>query len=268
MRGAKGVLISITGGMDMTLFEVDEAANRIRDEIESEANIIFGSTFDERLNGRLRVSVVATGIDAELAKMLSERSSAKSSTSSAFFSTSQSAETVSKSIETAAKSALEKDVRPDQFNKSVTEDDMADAGINFDSGETANIQGGKQADLFTQAEQTTSDLFSSQTDATNSNVAPTNHTQNNNDSIFNSDPFSPPRKKKKTGFLSRLFGISDEDEEEIKSTAINRQNHVTYKRLDLEESNMVSQASENNVVDEQNSEDDDLDIPAYMRRLK
>ncbi len=64
MKGAKGVLINITGGMDMTLFEVDEAANRIRDEVDPDANIIFGSTFDESLNGRMRVSVVATGIDA------------------------------------------------------------------------------------------------------------------------------------------------------------------------------------------------------------
>lgn len=63
MRGAKGVLISVTGGSDMTLYEVDEAANRIRDEVEVDANIIFGSTFDESLNGRIRVSVVATGID-------------------------------------------------------------------------------------------------------------------------------------------------------------------------------------------------------------
>jgi cell division protein FtsZ len=64
MKGAKGVLISITGGFDMTLFEVDEAANRIREEVDADANIIFGSTFDERLNGRVRVSVVATGIDS------------------------------------------------------------------------------------------------------------------------------------------------------------------------------------------------------------
>lgn len=62
MKGAKGVLINITGGYDMTLYEVDEAANRIRDDVESEANIIFGSTFDEKLSGRIRVSVVATGI--------------------------------------------------------------------------------------------------------------------------------------------------------------------------------------------------------------
>ncbi len=64
MKGAKGVLINITGGPDMTLFEVDEAANRIRDEVDPNANIIFGSTFDESLVGRMRVSVVATGIDA------------------------------------------------------------------------------------------------------------------------------------------------------------------------------------------------------------
>jgi len=64
MRGAKGVLINITGGFDMTLFEVDEAANRIRREVDEDANIIFGSSVDEDMNGRIRVSVVATGIDA------------------------------------------------------------------------------------------------------------------------------------------------------------------------------------------------------------
>ncbi len=62
MKGARGVLINITGGFDMTLYEVDEAANRIRDEVDPDANIIFGSTFDEKLNGTMRVSVVATGI--------------------------------------------------------------------------------------------------------------------------------------------------------------------------------------------------------------
>jgi cell division protein FtsZ len=63
MKGARGVLINITGGLDMTLFEVDEAANRIRSEVDPEANIIFGSTFDPSLEGKVRISVVATGID-------------------------------------------------------------------------------------------------------------------------------------------------------------------------------------------------------------
>jgi cell division protein FtsZ len=63
MRGARGVLINITGGPDMTLFEVDEAANRIKEEVDPDANIIVGSTLDESVDGEMRVSVVATGIE-------------------------------------------------------------------------------------------------------------------------------------------------------------------------------------------------------------
>ena len=63
MAGAQGLLISITGGRDMTLFELDEAASRIREEVAEEANIIMGATFDDSLQGIIRVSVVATGIE-------------------------------------------------------------------------------------------------------------------------------------------------------------------------------------------------------------
>jgi cell division protein FtsZ len=63
MKGARGLLISITGGRDLTLYEVDEAATRIREEVDQDANIIVGATFDETLDGIIRVSVVATGID-------------------------------------------------------------------------------------------------------------------------------------------------------------------------------------------------------------
>ncbi|MGB1236393.1 MAG: cell division protein FtsZ, partial [Planktomarina sp.] len=69
LRGAKGVLINITGGDDLTLFELDEAANRIREEVDPDANIIVGSTMDTTLGGAMRVSVVATGIDASQANM-------------------------------------------------------------------------------------------------------------------------------------------------------------------------------------------------------
>ena len=63
MRGAKGVLINITGGNDVKLFEIDDAANRIKEEVDEEANIIFGSSFDESLGTKIRVSIVATGIE-------------------------------------------------------------------------------------------------------------------------------------------------------------------------------------------------------------
>ncbi len=65
MRGARGLLISITGGPDLTLYEVDEAATRIREEVDAEANIILGATFDDSLEGTMRVSVVATGLAIE-----------------------------------------------------------------------------------------------------------------------------------------------------------------------------------------------------------
>jgi cell division protein FtsZ len=68
LEGAKGVLINITGGHDLTLFELDEAANKIREKVDPEANIIVGSTLDTTMEGRMRVSVVATGIDAAIAR--------------------------------------------------------------------------------------------------------------------------------------------------------------------------------------------------------
>jgi cell division protein FtsZ len=64
LKGAKGVLINVTAGPDLTLFELDEAANRIRAEVDPDANIMVGSTLDPEMAGQMRVSVVATGIDA------------------------------------------------------------------------------------------------------------------------------------------------------------------------------------------------------------
>ena len=65
LKGAKGLLVNITGGPDLTLFEVDEAVNKIRAEVDPEAELIFGSIEDENLNGKIRVSIVATSLDAQ-----------------------------------------------------------------------------------------------------------------------------------------------------------------------------------------------------------
>jgi cell division protein FtsZ len=64
MKGARGLLINITGSSDVTLFEIDQAANRVKEEVDADANIMFGMSMDETMSGRLRVSVVATGIDS------------------------------------------------------------------------------------------------------------------------------------------------------------------------------------------------------------
>src|SRR6201982_3438492 len=70
LKGAKAVLVNVTGGMDMTLLEVDEAANAISAEVDPEANIIFGAAFDPSLDGKIRVSVVATGMDGSAHQQL------------------------------------------------------------------------------------------------------------------------------------------------------------------------------------------------------
>jgi cell division protein FtsZ len=70
MHGARGLLISITGGPDLTLYEVDEAASRIREEVDADANIILGATFDPDMSGTIRVAVVATGTDATMVQAL------------------------------------------------------------------------------------------------------------------------------------------------------------------------------------------------------
>jgi len=77
MRGARGLLISITGGPDLTLYEVDEAATRIREEVDAEANIILGATFDDSLEGTMRVSVVATGLSIEQSEHLNDEPAAE-----------------------------------------------------------------------------------------------------------------------------------------------------------------------------------------------
>jgi cell division protein FtsZ len=90
MKGARGLLISITGGKDLTLFEVDEAATRIREEVDQDANIIVGATFDETLDGIIRVSVVATGIEQALISRASGNSPSPAATATATAGTSTS----------------------------------------------------------------------------------------------------------------------------------------------------------------------------------
>jgi len=69
LKGAKGLLVNITGGNDLTLFEVDEVTNKIRAEVDPEAELIFGSIEDEKLNGKIRVSIVATSLDGQEPEM-------------------------------------------------------------------------------------------------------------------------------------------------------------------------------------------------------
>jgi cell division protein FtsZ len=129
LQGAKGVIVSITGGEDMRLMEVDEAANHIRELVDEDANIIWGSAFNEALNGKIRVSVVATGIDSDA------RSSEASPRSFAFNRTPAPAATPVSSI---FNSANQTEVHPDELVAEENEDDAVIAkenaiGMSIDS---------------------------------------------------------------------------------------------------------------------------------------
>ena len=79
MKGAKGVLINITASQDVTIMEINDAVNRIKDEVDEDANIIFGSSFDDTLEGKIRVSIVATGIDEKARTSFSPKTEIKQS---------------------------------------------------------------------------------------------------------------------------------------------------------------------------------------------
>ena len=102
MQGAKGVIISITGGEDMRLLEVDEAANHIRELVDPDANIIWGSAFNSDLEGKIRVSVVATGIESDARPQVAPEPSRAFS-----FSTPRRAEATATSTETSAEPLVE-----------------------------------------------------------------------------------------------------------------------------------------------------------------
>ena len=128
MKGARGVLINITGGMDMTLFEVDEAANRIREEVDVDANIIFGSTFDEKLDGLMRVSVVATGISAEgiAAKPRPQMTLVSSQVAPIQEGLSKEEEVITSSEKSIVSKQLKEEFTSELFKKTGTDDEVID----------------------------------------------------------------------------------------------------------------------------------------------
>ena len=137
MKGAKGLLISITGGSDLTLYEVDEAASRIRSEVDPEANIILGATFDDSLDGAMRVSVVATGIDSdERAKLIDENNKNIANAASAASSLASSNSTAAPVAEAIV---AQNTIQPQRDNVEVrrmnAEDAVAKAGVRLERSE-------------------------------------------------------------------------------------------------------------------------------------
>lgn len=127
MRGAKGLLINITGGTDITLFEVDEAANRVREEVDADAHIIFGSTFDANMQGCIRVSVVATGINNGSNVNKGDQTAGSPTAQGSLFATHTAAPIVDLMLEEEEAPLTEKKQAPDQQQPERNELDQTEA---------------------------------------------------------------------------------------------------------------------------------------------
>ncbi|MDA0938799.1 MAG: cell division protein FtsZ [Proteobacteria bacterium] len=151
MKGAKAVLVNITGGMDMTLFEVDEAINRVREEVDESANIIFGSAFNKDLEGKIKVSILATGIgdkNAEEKEKHAMHFTLKKQTTP----NTQSQQEVIVQSKNDAEGGAEKDIKENfsytQIEKEFADDSFLANQINKDSNKThkeENINASKES---------------------------------------------------------------------------------------------------------------------------
>lgn len=254
MRGAKGVLINITGGPDMTLFEVDEAANRIREEIDIdsdiETNIIFGSTFDESLESTLRVSVVATGIDSdEVRRRLEEISNRRLQEAPSSYGTSNKTAPTrerqySEEYVTTGPSHREKYTDPFEFTEEADDDNSysqdTSAAENSSSARVENEQGTSYHSEAETRAYVHQDRIAEAPRATD-----------------NTQPPGDQQEVARPGFFSRIFSVFSSE-----TPAHSNEDHAVRRATNVEDAD----------VDEKlYATDEDYDIqkvPAYLRRRK
>jgi cell division protein FtsZ len=268
IKGAKGVLVNMTGGPDMTLFEADIAVNTIRKEVDSNANIIFGTAFNENMKGKIRISVVATGIDQEEAKKEGLKTESKSfrlsnpTTKKTFFDPG----TPSKPKQQEITEITDKNF---QTKKSITEN-FAKQNITQSNQENIKTNHFEQNSLpqsddesFTEQEED----FIIDTSLSNhkKSITTTSHnqvSQNNTEFLENVEPKNV--KKETSGF--NLFSFMNGKE---KSNENHNKKHTKHQEDELEKK---KQQFFGTVFEEDNKEeelnDDIINIPAFFRRKK
>jgi cell division protein FtsZ len=330
MKGANAVLINITGGLDMTLFEVDEAANRIRKEVDPDATIIFGSAFDDKLEGVMRVSVVATGISGATQinsrpSMIPQKTEAVSRLTStilpnplsSFLSPAREADvepatatmvetlvkdqTMVPSSDLATASTMADDtadILDSQLSNELASEAIAevintdeDAGQQMDINDAINAakQDMAPADLDTAAtidsdapsalgDAPTMPLTIANDDAAAPRTkfipaAPTNIPDEESVDVAAQTPVKRP-----SSLINRISGLwsskpeskpaepSDQNRSEPALDEAAAKEQIAVSIFDLSQSDMVGKASETAPAKVPNADEDDLDIPAFLRR--
>ncbi len=283
LKGAKGLIINITGGKDITLYEVDEAANRIKQEVDEDANIIYGTTCDERLDGLVRVSIVATGIDANISSLdkpvenfapininneiyKSEISINKEETSSEVSIDNRSqnlSEEVNINTTDGNEGLHEEELLSDNSNLSL------DNSNNFeetreDLDENVDI---KQEDLPAEVEIRASETYTSEVDInTSKDYVKAEESSVRRLSLFDTFPSEKTEDTQESASHSKKAEPILNSSNDIDNALENQQNDVNAENI---ESEFNAEDNDNSELDEefnQENEEDLLDIPTFLRR--
>jgi cell division protein FtsZ len=242
LKGAKGLLVNITGGKDITLFEVDQAVNKIRAEVDPEAELIFGAIKDESLNGKMRVSIVATALDGQVAStngvvnMVNRIQNRNSGYSEGMFSRGSTISSNSYNNSISGATALKLD---EQFEIGETEQSSIDT-----KQEVVNVQ-----------EETTIQNNEEQFFKATENIS-FDHTANNK--IENEE---------------NLFGVDlsehkSSNEDYLHSSDEEYKSKLFSEETTLNESNISHPETEQKLFDQENNQEEDFEIPAFLRRQK
>ena len=288
LKGAKGLIINITGGKDITLYEVDEAANRIKQEVDEEANIIYGTTCDDRLEGVVRVSIVATGIDAnnnisakpiesfapininndiykqdiEISELLSESSTLQENTP-------QDGSIIDEEINEIANEGMLNNQNSDEFNE--------DEKTNINQLETSSLEENidNKASFQNKATETLdqieTDNISGEVSSSSFNTDKPNEASVRRLSLF--DTLSTENKSEdiaeENNILTKTEPVFASSEEKIEENDSKDNNSEDENSSIIEKEEFSAEENESSEIDDefnQETEEELLDIPTFLRR--
>jgi cell division protein FtsZ len=234
LKGAKGLLVNITGGKDITLFEVDQAVNKIRAEVDPEAELIFGAIKDDSLNGKMRVSIVATALDGQVVSsngvvnMVNRIQNRNSGYSDGLFSTKGSTIPNKSYNSSVGATALKLE---EQFEA------IADPQQSFETEQEATVQSKTSLDMNEAGEE----VYSENLDQTSTEE---NFFEVDSIEQVNSDNETPLTLEEE--YTPKLFSEESTSEEQNNSSA----------------------TEEQKLFDQEKNQEDDFEIPAFLRRQK
>jgi cell division protein FtsZ len=244
LKGARGLLVNITGGKDITLFEVDQAVNKIRAEVDPEAELIFGAIKDDSLNGKMRVSIVATALDGQVASttgvvnMVNRIQNRNSGYSDAGF---------------FSKGSM-------MPNNSVNSSISGATALKLD--EEFEVGGEQQSSLDVQEEN-----MSAQEETIVQNNNEEHFLNSPEDNTFNNEINTESSTDETMFEIDSIEQIST-NEQSIESTEEENVPKLFSGDISLNENNTSSQESEQKLFDQENNQEDDFEIPAFLRRQK